>query len=98
MAISYKAIQTDLAKIKQFYKTRRVLDDEQIEDFDEQLKLACRYNKVMEHAPSDLLDVYYHTYIQGMSKSEVNLKYWNVSDKYMQRLYSRLNGYLHKWL
>ncbi len=98
MAKSYKAIQTDLAKIKQFYKDRRVLDDEQIEDFEELLKLACRYNKVMSHAPIELLDIYYHTYIQGMSKSEVNLVHWNVSDNQMKRLYGRLNGYLHRWL
>ena len=65
MAKSYKAIQTDLAKIKKFYETRRVLDDEQIEDSEEQLKLACCYKKVMEHASMDLLNIYYYTYIQG---------------------------------
>ena len=98
MAKSIKAIQADLDRIKEFHRKRRILDDAQIEDFEEQLKLACKYNRVMEHAPMELTELYYHAYIQGMPKSEINLYKWNISEKSFNRLFGKLRGYLRKWL
>ena len=94
----YRAIRIDLERIKKFYKDRRVLDEAQIEDYEDLNWLVSKYNSVMEKAPTDLHDLYVYTYIKGMSPDIVNLYKWNVSQRELERLYSRLLGYLRKAL